>query len=87
MRQHHKCLRGSKDPSKQIKKRKSVAIVGWITSTEFQTMFNVARKATSSDPHSPDYTLWKSVAKRDYVPSIMSVLLSLLFVYGFITTR
>ena len=50
-------------------------------------MFKVAREATSPDSQSPDYTLWKSVAKSDYLLSIMSVLLSLPFVCGFVNTK
>ena len=50
-------------------------------------MFNIARKATSSDPQSLAYTLWKCVSKSYYLSSIMSVLLSLPFVYTFVNTR
>ena len=49
-------------------------------------MFKVAREAILSDSQSPDYTLCKSVAKSDYLSSIMSVLLSLPFVHGFVNT-
>ena len=68
-------------------KEECTPVVGWISSTEFQVMFKVAREATSFDSQSPDYTLWKSVAKSDYLLSIMSVLLSLPFVCGFVNTK
>ena len=55
-----------------------------MASIEFQTMFNVARKATSSNPKSFYCTLWKCVAKHHYLSGIMSILLSIPFVYGFV---
>ena len=50
-------------------------------------MLKVAREAISTNSRSPDYTLWKSVAKSNYLLDIMSVLLSLPFMYGFINTK
>ena len=50
-------------------------------------MFKVAREATSTDSRSPDYTLWKSVAKSDYLLIILHILMSLPFMYGFVNTK
>ena len=68
-------------------KEEYIPKVGWITSVGFQAMFNVAREAISSTSQSPEYTLWKCGAKSDYISSIMSMILSLLFVCGFENTK
>lgn len=56
---------------------------GTITSVEFQEMFKVARERTSSDSRTPNYTLWKCLARSDKIAGFASVLLSIPFVYGF----
>ena len=58
-------------------------VLGAITSTEFQEMFKRAKEKTSSDSRTPNYTIWKCLAKSDKIAGFASVLLSLPFVYGF----
>ena len=58
-------------------------VLGAITSTEFQEMFKHAKEKTSSDSRTPNYTIWKCLAKSDVIAGFASVLLSLPFVYGF----
>jgi hypothetical protein len=62
-------------------------VAGTITSTEFQEMFKMAREKTSSDARTPNYTLWKCLARSDKIAGFASVLLSLPFVYGFVNTH
>jgi len=62
-------------------------ILGKITSTEVQQMFQRARERTSSDSSTLNYTLWKCVAKDDTIAGILSVLFSLPFMYGFANTH
>lgn len=58
-------------------------VLGTITSTDFQEMFKRAKEKTSSDSRTPNYTIWKCLAKSDKIAGFASVLLSLPFVYGF----
>ena len=66
-----------------LDKRVCKKVVRWINSTQFQAMFKPVREKTSSDTRDPNYSLWKCVAKSDYLSSILSILVSLPFVYGF----
>ena len=58
-------------------------VLGAITSIEFQEMFKHAKEKTSSDSRTPNYSIWKCLAKSDKIAGFASVLLSLPFVYGF----
>ena len=58
-------------------------ILGSISSSEFQEMFKRAKERTSSDSRTPNYMIWKCLAKSDKISGFASVLLSLPFVYGF----
>lgn len=58
-------------------------VLGTISSEEFQEMFKHAKERTSSDSRTPNYTIWKCLAKSDKISGFMSILLSLPFVYGF----
>ena len=58
-------------------------VLGSITSGDFQEMFKRAREHTSSDPRTPNYSIWKCLAKSDRISGVASVLLSLPFIYGF----
>ena len=58
-------------------------VLGTISSEEFQEMFKCAKERTSSDSRTPNYTIWKCLAKSDKISGFASVLLSLPFVYGF----
>ena len=62
-------------------------ILGCITSDQFQTMFQLAREKTSSDSRTLNYSLWKCIAKSDYISSFAAILLSLPFMYGFVNTH
>lgn len=65
------------------KERSLPPVVGIITSADFQQMFKVAKERTSSDPRTPNYSIWKCLAKSDRISGFASVLLSLPFIYGF----
>ena len=65
------------------KERELTPILGSISSVEFQEMFKRAKERTSSDSRTPNYTIWKCLAKSDKISGFASVLLSLPFVYGF----
>lgn len=58
-------------------------ILGSINSEEFQQMFKSAREQTSSDTRTLNYSLWKCIARSDFISSFASVLLSVPFTYGF----
>jgi hypothetical protein len=58
-------------------------ILGAISSTELQEMFKVAKERTSSDSRTPNYTIWKCLARSDKIAGFLSVLFSLPFIYGF----
>ena len=66
------------------KEKKCPPVVGTISSEEFQEVFKKTKERTSSDPRTLNYTIWKCMAKSDYVSGIASVLLSLPFMYGFV---
>ncbi len=58
-------------------------ILGTITSDQFQEMFRRAREKTSSDSRTLNYSLWKCIARSDFISGIAAILLSLPFTYGF----
>ena len=62
-------------------------IVGSISSTKLQEMFKIARERTSSDSRTPNYTIWKCLARSDKIAGFLSVLFSLPFIYGFTNTH
>lgn len=62
-------------------------ILGTITSNQFQQMFRRAREKTSSDTRTLNYSLWKCIARSDFISSFAAVLLSLPFTYGFVNTH
>ena len=68
------------------KERECPPILGAISSTEFQAMFKVKKERTSSDTRTLNYTLWKCLAHSNYLSSIMSIMISLPFTYGFVNT-
>ena len=59
-------------------------VLGTITSTDFQKMFNCARERTSSDSRTLNYSLWKCLAQSDKISGFVAILLSLPFTYGFV---
>ena len=58
-------------------------VLGIISSTEVQEMFQLAKERTSSDPRTPNYSIWKCLARSDKVAGLLSILFSLPFVYSF----
>lgn len=62
-------------------------ILGIMTSEQFQSMFKAAKEKTSSDPRTLNYSLWKCIARSDYISSFTCILLSLPFVYGFVNEQ
>ena len=50
---------------------------------------NVQKEAQShlERPHGMNYSIWKTMAKSDHLSSFLSILISLLFIYGFANTR
>ena len=73
---------------KQSDKEKALPpVLGIITSSDLQEMFKVAKERTSSDSRTPNYTIWKCLARSDKIAGFLSVLLSLPFVYGFVNSR
>ena len=59
------------------------SVMGAISVDEFQDMFKVADEKTSSNPADLNYTIWKAMARSKYLSSILSILVSLPFIYGF----
>ncbi|NCG03282.1 MAG: hypothetical protein GWP22_07470, partial [Actinomycetales bacterium] len=59
-------------------------VLGVISSADFQDMFKKSKEGTASDPRTLNYTIWKCIAKSEYLSGIASVLLSLPFMYGFV---
>jgi hypothetical protein len=57
------------------------------TSGDVQEMFKRAKERTSSDSTTLNYTLWKCLAQDDMIAGILSVLLSLPFLYGFVNDK
>ena len=53
----------------------------------FQVTYGTAQKAKSLDPISFNYILLKSVAKVEYMSSILNILVSLPFVYEFANNK
>jgi hypothetical protein len=62
-------------------------ILGTITSDQFQQMFQRAREKTSSDTRTLNYSLWKCIARSDFISGFAAILLSLPFTYGFVNTH
>jgi hypothetical protein len=62
-------------------------VLGTITSDQFQRMFKYAREKTSSDSRTLNYSLWKCIARSDFISTFAAVLLSLPFTYGFVNTH
>ena len=62
-------------------------ILGTITSDQFQQMFKRAREKTSSDTRTLNYSLWKCIARSDFISGFAATLLSLPFSYGFVNTH
>ena len=60
------------------------SVLGLITPSQFKEMFKRAKERTSSDSRTPNYSIWKSLARSDYMAEFLSVLLSLPFMYGFV---
>ena len=56
---------------------------GEVTMEVFQSMFKAALEKTSSHPADLNYTIWKAMARSDYLSSFLCILISLPFVYGF----
>ncbi len=73
---------------KQMEEEQSLPpVIGSLSTTEFQGMVRKKHKATSSDPHGMNYSIWKGMAKRDHLSNFPSILISLPFIYGFANTR
>jgi len=62
-------------------------VVGSLSKAEFQQMFKQKKESVSSDPHGINYTVWKAMAKSDYLSSFLCTLVSLPFIYGYANTR
>ncbi len=62
-------------------------VVGSLSMEEFQQMFQKKREGVSSDPHGTNYSVWKVMAKNNYLSSFLCTLVSLPFIYGFPNTR
>ena len=59
-------------------------VAGIITSADVQHMFCTSRERTSSDPRTPNYSIWKCLVRSDRIAGFLGVLLSLPFTYGFV---
>lgn len=59
-------------------------VLGEITMEDFQQMFKVANEKTSSHLADLNYTIWKAMARSDYLSSFLCTLISLPFIYGFV---
>lgn len=47
-------------------------------------MFKMKKKRTSSDTRRLNYTLWKALAQSNFLSSVLSIMISLPFTYGFV---
>ena len=63
---------------KQTKEEQSLPpVIGSLSTTKFQGMFRKKHKATSTDPHGMNYSIWKAMAKSNHLSSFLSILISL----------
>jgi hypothetical protein len=68
-------------------KRTLPEVVGSLSKDEFQQMFQQKKEGVSSDPHGINYSVWKAMAKSNYLSSFLCSLVSLQFIFGFANTR
>ena len=73
---------------KQTRKEKGAPkVLGSMNMGQYQKMFKLARKRTSSSPAGLHYIIWKAMAEYDYLADFQCVMLSLPFIYGFVCKR
>ena len=65
------------------KERGLPPVLGEISKEEFQNMFKAPDERTSSHPEDLNYSIWKAMAKSEYLSSFLCILISLPFIYGF----
>ena len=66
------------------KEKACTPVLGALTSAEFQGIFSAKPAKTSSDTRTLSYTVWKCIAKSNFLSSIFSILISLPFTWGFV---
>ena len=69
------------------KEKKTPKVVGVMKNEQFQQSFKIAKEKTSSSPSEMHYTIWKVMAASDYYTNFLCIMISLPFVYGFVTKR